>query len=558
MNDLQKAFQPCHIHKKTSIISEASTIDSVEITTPQITPISYELDCVYMIADSCFDFVARMKLLPQEKDDFVSLCQEALQGNNALLPIIQEFQENYSAGQAISWLHRHFFFLQFLDAIFQTGAIDSMFPCRVFIHDIQKQLEKHKCTSTIQVFRSEPMLDEQLQKLKSFNGKIIAMKSFYITNSNREKALSCTADFSSSVEYKRVLFIIEANPQIENIKSFANIGSIGYNNDPDDFLFMIGSPFKITGIEDEKDGITTINMTLCASDDTNTLKAPFDQVKSQYIDDKGETDVIGFGQFLLDIGNSICDSNLLSSGEKLIHSCLGKLPNDHLDHSRCYDALGNIALIKEDLDSSLNWYKKSFDMKKGKLEITDPNLAESYKNLASVYLEKRDLIEALECFKQLSIIWKQSYGDDCFNLAFCYTNMAMIYESEGHPTDAISYYYRALAVMVKHPSVNSASFATLYNNLGNMYTELQNYHLALGFYNTSLEIKLKIHTPIHPSIATTYKNIGLVHGYMNNIQLSRENLEHAATIYREVHPADHINVTEIEELIANLPKNDQN
>jgi tetratricopeptide (TPR) repeat protein len=402
------------------------------------------------------------------------------------------------------------------------------------------------------------MSDEQLKYLKSFNGKIIAMKSFFMTNLELEKALSYTSEFSSSGEYKRILFIIEANPQIANVKPFAKIGSIGYNNDQNDVLFMIGSLFKIAEIEDEKDGIINVKMTLCANDDTNTSKQLCDRLKYQYMDENGETDVIGFGQFLLDIGNSICDSNLLSSGEKLIHSCLGKLPNDHLDHSRCYDALGNIALIKEDLDSSLNWYKKSFDMKKGKLEITDPNLAESYKNLASVYLEKRDLIEALECFKQLSIIWKQSYGDDCFNLAFCYTNMAMIYESEGRSTDAISYYYQALAVMVKYPSVNPASFATLYNNLGNMYTELQNYHLALGFYNTSLEIKLKIHTPIHPSIATTYKNIGLVHGYMNNIQLSRENLEHAATIYREVHPADHINVTEIEELIANLPKNDQN
>jgi len=535
---------------------EVSTTDPSQTTTVQIQS-TYELDGVYIISDSCFDYLVRMKMLPKEKDDFVSLCQEALQGNDKLLAILQEFQKNYSADRAISWLNRDPFFHGFIDNIFKIGYIDAMFPCRVFICDIQKQLEQHKYTSTIQVYRSEPMSEDQLKYLKSFNGKIIAMKSFFMTNSELEKALSYTSEFSSSGEYKRILFSIEANPQIANVKPFAKIGSIGYNNDQNDVLFMIGSLFKITEIEDEKDGIINVKMTLCANDDTNTSKQLCDQLKYQYMDENGETDVIGFGQFLVDLGSSIRDKNLSDTGEKFIRSCLDKLPNDHSDLSRCYDALGNIDLSKGNLDSSLNWYRKSFDMKKSKSEANDLNLAESYKNLAIVYSQKGDLTQALEYFKQLIIIWKQFYGDHCVNLIFCYTQLASIYETQDNLTEAISCYYQALAIMVKHQFIGEISFAALYNNLGNIYTSLKNYHLALGYYNTSLEIKLRIHAPYNPSTATTYKNIGLVHGYMNNVQQSRENLEQAVKIYRQLYPADNSNVTEIEELIQNLPNMDQ-
>ena len=95
---------------------------------------------------------------------------------------------------------------------------------------------------------------------------------FFLTNTNRNRALAQTWEYSSNDQSKHVLFHIEANPQIPNVKSFANIGSIGYENDSNDILFMLGSLFKISEIEDEKDGIINIKMSLCALDETNKSK----------------------------------------------------------------------------------------------------------------------------------------------------------------------------------------------------------------------------------------------------------------------------------------------
>ncbi len=515
-------------------------------TQAETTPIEnlYDLDIEYMISDSCFDYLCRMKMQPTDKDDFFSLCQNVLQGNDQLLAVLQEFKEGYSTDRPISWLYRDPFFAGFINYIFTGAQIGPIYFCRVFIHDIYKQLEENKCTSTIQVYRCEIIANESFQKLKQFNGKVIAMKNLFLTNSNRETILSYMSSYDLSNEWKRILFIIEANPQIPNVKPFAKIGSLSNYNDTNDVLFMIGSLFKITEIEDEKDGIINIKMTLCANDDQNELKTSFDQLKYQYINSNGEKDPIGFGQLLFAIGNSLRAIDISNSGEELIRSFLAKLPKDH--------ALGYIDLLKNDFNSSLEWYKKSFEVKKEKSPANDPNLAESYKNMASAYFQKEDFTQALEYYKQLLIILKQLYGDDHIDLIACYANMASIYETENKLSEAFSCYSQAEVILIKHGLTNDMNFARLCNNLGKIRTFFGQYHLALGYYMTSLEIKLSLLTPVDPSIATTYKNIGLVYEDMGNVEQSRENLEKAAEIYRQVQSHDNSNVTEIEELIKNL------
>ncbi|CAF3527703.1 unnamed protein product [Rotaria sordida] len=554
LDELKRHLQSSHTNiSDHSITSEVPpTTDAPKRTIVHIET-TYELDCSYMISDTCFDCFARMKTQLIGKDDFITLCRAALQKSENFLPILLEFQEGYHSDQAIFWLYRDPFFHVLIENMFKLADIDSMLSCQFFIHDIHKQLEQHKCTSTIEVYKGEVMLKEMFQQLNNFNGKVIAMKSFFLTNSDRNTALSCISNISLSNEYQRILFIIEANPQIENVKLFAKISSLINNKDSNDVLFMIGSLFKITEIQNEQDGIINIKMSLCGNDSENASKAMFDQLKYKYMDSNQEIGAIGFGQLLFEIGHSILNASISDRGEKYIDSYANKLPNDDPDRLRCYDALGSLDLLTGNFESSLNWFKKSFDIKKEKLQPNDPNLIESYQNMALVYLNKKDFTQALDYFMQLVTILKQLYGDNYFNLTVCYTQIANIHENEQRFSEALSYYHQALAIMAKYSYDDAQNFAIIYNNLGKVYTLFGNYHLALGFYKTSLEMKLKYLSPVHPSIAITYKNIGLVYGSMNDVQQTRENLEKALDIYRQLYTPDVSCVTEIEEIIQNLP-----
>jgi tetratricopeptide (TPR) repeat protein len=232
-----------------------------------------------------------------------------------------------------------------------------------------------------------------------------------------------------------------------------------------------------------------------------------------------------------------------------------KLPENDQDRLRCYDALGSIELSMKRFDNSLEWYKKSLDLRKSNFP---ENLAENYIKLATVSLEIGDDEHAFEYFKELSIILKQS-DDECYNLIYCYTRMAMIYQKQNNQTQALSCYYRALSIMMKHNCSDDACYATMYSNLGTTCDSLALYQLALGYYNASLEIKQKLYSTSNPGIvALAYKHVACAHESLNNVQQARMNFEKALEFYRQLDPADQSSVAEIEEIIRNLPAVEQN
>ena len=73
-----------------------------------------------------------------------------------------------------------FFIRSFIENIYKGGFVDSMLPARIFIRDIQRQLKEHMCTSTVQVYRSERISNEQFQQLKMLKDDIIAIKYIFL------------------------------------------------------------------------------------------------------------------------------------------------------------------------------------------------------------------------------------------------------------------------------------------------------------------------------------------------------------------------------------------
>ncbi|CAF3119508.1 unnamed protein product [Rotaria sp. Silwood2] len=86
--------------------------------------------------------------------------------NKNELSIVHEFEENYSSDRAIWWYTRESFLYRQLSKALRVQNIDLLFIFRFFIRDIQEQLEKHQCSSSIRVFRGQLMLNEEFKLLK--------------------------------------------------------------------------------------------------------------------------------------------------------------------------------------------------------------------------------------------------------------------------------------------------------------------------------------------------------------------------------------------------------
>ncbi|CAF1127736.1 unnamed protein product, partial [Rotaria sordida] len=170
----------------------------------------------------------RMKAASTDKDEMISLSKKQYKDNKNELSIVHEFEENYSADRAIWWYTRESFLYRQLNKALRVQNIDLLFIFRFFIRDIQEQLEKHQCSSSIHVFRGQLMLNEELKLLKDSIGQLISMNSFLSTSTDRQLALSFL--YSSTVvdNMQRILFGIDADPRLEGIRPFANITNLSY------------------------------------------------------------------------------------------------------------------------------------------------------------------------------------------------------------------------------------------------------------------------------------------------------------------------------------------
>jgi len=502
---------------------------------------TYDIDSSLMISDCSINYLSQMKEAEKGKDDFLTLLQLETKQDPKRIPILREFQESYSPDQVLTWFNRDPMFGKVINTAFQSTNIEKMYHYRLLLRDIRKQFEQYKCPTSVRVYRGQLMSDENLEQLKNFKGKMIAIKSFFSTNIDREMAMSHIRDLGTK---KRILFDIDADPKTEGAKPFIKCDTLPNHNDKHEVIFMVGSLFKINDINEET-GVTVVKMVLCA----NEIDNPF---KDYLNDTKQEKDLIGYAQLQCNMSRYFSYPGILENVDKLLEEHSKKLPENHLDRIRCYDTLGNITFAKSNLDSSLSYYEKSLEMKKKQLQSNDPGFIDAYNNIGFVHLHKGNDEKALDAFKEMLKHSKQVYGDDHLYLISCYTNLIGIYESGGKFTEVLSCYFQICSIMLKHMPVDDVNFAPIYNNIGKTFVSLGQYPLALGYYETSLNIKLAKFDPSSESIALTYKAVGIVYQHLGKTDQAKINFDKAVEIYRKIYSPTHESVLEIEKLIQNL------
>jgi len=501
----------------------------------------FEIDNRYTISDVCMNYLSKIKETPNDKNDFLLLCKTEAETSQRK-EFLQDFEKKYSPNQVLTWFYTDPNFLpRTLHNAFQSANIETMYDYRILIRDIQKYFQQHKCTTSIHVYHGELMSDEKFEQLKNSEGKIITIKSFLLTNANRNIATAFTRNLNAQKQ-KEVLFDIEANPETEGVKPFIKTDLKGQ----DGILFMLGSLFKINNIHVE-DSVTVVKMTLCADDNDH----PF---KDQLNDTNEQKDLIGFAQLQCNMSQFFSYPRILDNIDKLLEKYLNEIMNDHPDRIRCYDTLGNVSFAKKDCISSLNWYQKSLELQKKILQANNPKLIDTYNNIGCVYLHKKDNVQALDTFKQMLLYLKQ---DDDNNFIYCYSKMSGIYESEGKFTEALSCYLQIFSIMLKYYPIDDINLAPIYNNIGKTFTSLCQYPLALAYYETSLQIKEKNLTSPSESVAMTHKSVGIVYKYMGNVNQARTHFEKALEIYRQISSPIYGTVSEIEKLIQTLSSTSQ-
>ncbi|CAF1490171.1 unnamed protein product [Adineta steineri] len=288
-----------------------------------------------------------------DKNELSNLCENEYEGNYTELNNLREFEKDYSPNKVLLWYTKETFFYKTLNAALRTQNIHMMFLFRSFIYDIYRQLQKYQSKKFVRVYRCQLMSIDELNSLKQNIGQFISVNSFLSTTDERRTALFFLGDITTKIDSERVLFEIDADPNMVTTKPFADISKHSYFPVESEVLFMIGSIFRLDNIDCNDDEIWIIKMTLC-NDDEHDLKQVLMYMKQQ-INSK-EANLRTLGKLLGTMGK-------LDLAEKYFNRLLQELPSDDPLLSSLYKDLGELASQRGDYDMSVQWHQKSLAIK---------------------------------------------------------------------------------------------------------------------------------------------------------------------------------------------------
>ena len=539
LNDLAKQFQS-DLRKRTESKVDEPLPVKFSRSNNMNDKSTMELNGEFVYNQLLVDCLVRMKSTANDKSELANFCTKIYQNDPSELKTIKEFEQNYVPHRAIWWYTRDSCFYRLLNKALRVQNIDLLFLFRFLIRDMDNQLRQFQYSTSVRVYRGQLISMDELARLKNSTGQFISISSFFSTSLDRAVAMKFLQDYSFATDGQKVLFEIEADPSSNATAPFSHINSTSYYSNEQELLFMVGSIFRLNAVEQGNEGVWLIRMSLTAQNDP-VLNALSETVKREYNGINEETNLLSLGNLLYQLGK-------YDLAEKYYHRLLKDLPADHPDLSRCYHALGMIALVKSQYDTSLQCHEKSLAL----LKPADPRLAETYNCMGCVYQKKAEHARAVEFYQKALTIWMKAYGDDYYQIADCLNNMGCIYETEQNYPNALKCHEKALAIRQKNLPNDHRDLAASYNNIGNIRLCLEEYDAALGNYQAALTIKKKTLPSTHASLASTLENIGLVYENKEQFDQALQYYQQAASIFQESFSPNHIHVTNIKEDITRV------
>ncbi|UJR11075.1 hypothetical protein I4U23_015257 [Adineta vaga] len=393
----------------------------------------------------------------------------------------------------------------------------------------------------MRLYRGQLMSKEEFQVLQDSVGEFISMNSFLSTTLNRQVARSFLGD---SNDLERVLFEINTDPRLDNIKPFANITLLSNFANEEEVLMMLGSIFRLISIFCDNDGIWIIRMEL-SSDDDHSFKPIFDYMKNDYGGGDAKTNILRFCIVLMEMGK-------LDEAEHYFHRLLEELSNEHKDVRRCHYLLGILYTKKGNYDTSLDWHYKALEKKTKHGKNNDLDLAHSYNCIGNIRRKQGNYDEALKMFHTALTIYNRVLGEEHVDVTKCLANIGNVYQRKDDYRKALKYHLETLSIRQKYLPADHPHLGASHYNVATAYRYLGKSELALEHANISLKISRKSLPPNHPNIAWAIENIGYVCEDMGQLDEALSHLKKAAALYRETLPLTHPYIADVERNIQRI------
>ncbi|CAF3717441.1 unnamed protein product [Rotaria sp. Silwood1] len=393
--EMLEAISSSSMSSFTSSVAAAASYSSFTDTKQNS---STELNGDFLWSQVCIEVLLRMKRRDNDREELINLCKQIYDGNKLELRNVEEFEQTYTPETAV-WCD---LYQQLKELYLMTSHLESI----------------------TRVYRGQALPTHELDGIKSIIGQHLSLNSFLSTSLDREVALRFIPSIPTANKEK-ILFEIDIDPLVKNVKPYANISSYSYFQTEAEVLFMLGSIFKIQSIT-KQDDVSIINIRLESEYDAE-LKQLSDYMKHN-LDETPS--LVTLADLLLRMAEY---DKALKCYERVLKELDDKDKNT-VQAARCFTGIGRVANFVKKYDLSIEYHEKAL-MIDLSLPNNDYNVAETYNNLANAYKDRRDHQIALKYFYKSLEINKKINSDDNLEVARLYFNIGNTYQyQQNSPT----------------------------------------------------------------------------------------------------------------------------
>ncbi|CAF0828243.1 unnamed protein product [Adineta ricciae] len=429
-----------------------------------------------------------------ERSDLIQYFREIYEKDKVNLHKVDQFEKTYHQQNCLKWYANEPFMYATLNQSLRTRNIELILLFGFFIRDLNEQLQLlagEQPKTTLILYRGQWMSKTEVEQIERCQNQLISINSFFSTSLNPTVASLFLASTNNSDDRERVLFKMEVDPRVLNIKPFANISSISSFADEQEILFMTNSIFRVQSVASNKDKQIVIRLTLCSENEHN-LKNVY--ARLCHGQSKGS---LTLGDVLLDMGQA----KLADRYSKWIFNQVK--PNEL---SNYYNQCGMIAGHLGNHQLSIEHFQKAL-LNTDETDIV--GCAQINHNMGIAYDELEDSTAALDCFNETlnrfrSLKKTEAYSDD---IAQCFNSIGAYYADQNDYEKAVENFTAALDILREFCPHNYSDLALSYMNICNAYADLGQHTKKIEYYDRALELYKDSIPHDHPELLELYHNM---------------------------------------------------
>ncbi len=193
-----------------------------------------------------------------------------------------------------------------------------------------------------------------------------------------------------------------------------------------------------------------------------------------------------------------------------------------------YNVIGVYHYFQNNLDSTLIYYEKSYELKK-RLDFENEDKAVSAYNIAMVYEDIGRQDEAMKLYQETEKFLLQ-YKDEINFLSDVYIGIAHIYKYKQDFDQAEKYADKAMDVGLKNYGEYNPNMTFVYTSYANILISKKKYKEGIELLKKGLEIRKKTYGIYHKWTCESYSSLAKTYELDGQIELAEENFKKSIEI----------------------------